>query len=647
MQKNWQFVGKKSVILMLFTLLSGAMLTPAISETIATTLENKAKNLSETPPQKFTIPSTAITSTTLASHRTNEQANIQHFSYANPNAPKGGTLSLVALGTFDSVNKWIDVGTPVTGTDYLYESLMTGSLNEGTLQYPLLANNVTYDPADPSWIIYHINPHAKFWDGSSVNADDVKASIEAILSKGTMSMRSYLADIKTVQVIDSQTVRFIFKTNTNTEIGLAVGQMPIWKKSSIEQNFDKVSLTPLIGSGAYQISKIEAGRAITYVRDPNYWGAKPEAGIMANVGRYNFDNIKFVYYQNNEIAFEGFKAGEYQFRIESKARTWATAYNFPAIQAGMIKKEQVGLQNPVPMNAFIMNLRRPLFQDIRVRQALTLAYDFEWLNKVMFYGQYERLQSFFHGSELEATGTPSPQEMAILNPLLPKLEPIQRNATLTEWQIPKSNGDGFNRENLLKARELLLQAGFFYQDMKLYQPDGQLAKIEFLLNDETLSRTVLPFLRNLDRLGFTTSVRLVDKPQYLERSRKFDFDMTTSRFFQGSSPGAEQAYMWGSASADEQGNQNLAGIKNQAIDSVIDKLTKTKNRDETVLYTHVLDRLLRAGYYMIPTYGKGSVNLVYWQGYEHGQLPSSDIGIDYWWVDKEKQAKVQQYLGQK
>ncbi len=640
-----KYFTQKSFILAFTLAVSSTVIMPAISETIRTTLQPATKKTIENSPVKFTIPATAITTTTLAHNSIAQYATANHFPYANPNAPKGGTLSLAAMGTFDSINKWIDIGTPVTGTDYLYESLMTGSLSEVSVAYPLLADKVTYDPADPSWIIYHINPKAYFWDGSPVTADDVKASMEAILTKGVMSMRSYLADVKDVQVLDNYTVKFSFKTAENTEISGLVGQMPIWKKTSIAQNFDKVGLTPLIGSGAYQVGSIDNGRAITYVRDPNYWGAKPEAGVMANVGRNNFDTIKFVYYQNPEIAFEGFKSGEYFFRTENKARTWATGYDFPAVKAGMVVKEPIQNTNPVPMQAIVMNLRRPIFQDIRVRQAITLAYDFEWLNKTMFYGQYERLQSFFHGSELAATGTPSPAEMAVLNPLLPSLESVQRQAVLADWHAPSSNGDGFNRDNLLKARDLLLQAGFFYKDMTLYQPNGQLAKLEFLTNDEKMARVILPFLRNLQRLGFTTAFRQADMPQYLERTRKFDYDMILDGFAQSLSPGAEQSYMWGSQSADEQGNQNSAGIKNKAIDNVIDQLTKAKNREEIVLYTHVLDRLLRAGYYVVPTYGKRSDNVAYWHIYEHGQLPSNAMGIDYWWVDKAKQAQVAQYLG--
>lgn len=596
------------------------------------------------PLSAKSVQATPITVTALAHNSQADFSHAAHLPYANPNAPKGGTLSQAAIGTFDSMQKWIDVGTPAAGTDYLYDTLMTGSLSEAFVMYPQLADKVTYDPDDASWIVYHINPHAKFWDGSPVTAQDVKASLEAVSQRGIMAMRSYLADIDHIQVIDDKTVKFYFKTKDNREIGLLVGQMPIWQKASIDASFDKVSLTPLMGSGAYRLGKIEPGRSVTYVRDPNYWGAKPEAGVMANVGRYNFDTIKFVYYQNPEVAFEGFKAGQYQFRTENKARTWATGYDFPAVKAGLVIKEAAENYNPVPMQGIVINLRRPLFADIRVREALTLAYDFEWLNKTMFYGQYERLQSYFHHSELAATGTPSAAELAVLQPWLASFDPIYRQAVLADWRAPVSNGGGFNRANLLKARQLLLDAGFFYRDMHLYQPNGQPAQVEFLSADEKNAREILPFLRNLERLGFTTTLRQVDMPQYLERKRKFDYDLIVDVFGQSLSPGAEQVYMWGSQAADEIGNQNTAGIKNPAIDAVIDKLTRADNRDDIVLYTHVLDRLLRAGYYIVPMYGKRADNLAYWQQYQHAALPSNGVSLDYWWVDQAKQTTVQQYL---
>ena len=591
-------------------------------------------------PASLAVP---ITTTALGHNSPTEYINAPFMPYANPNAPKGGTLSLDARGTFNAANKWMTTGVAMVGTDYLYDTLMTGSLNEAFTMYPQLASKVTYDPDDTSWIIYHINPAARFWDGTPVTSSDVKATYEAILNKGPMSIRSYLSDIKDIQIIDKQRVKFVFTSDDNKEILLTVGQFPIFAKSSIDADFDKITLTPLMGSGPYKLGRVDAGRSVSYVRDPNYWGRS----LMVNRGRYNFDMIKFVYYQSDEIAFEGFKSGQYRFRPENKASNWATGYNFPAVKAGMINKETISSENPVPMQGLVMNMRRPIFQDIRVRQALSKAYDFEWMNKTLFHGQYERLQSFFHGSELAATGTPSTEEMKVLTPLLSKLEPMQRQAVLEEWQLPTSDGSGFNRTELLKARQLLLDAGFYYQDMKLYQPDGMLAQIEILMTGETMGRVLLPYIRNLKRLGFDVTLRQVDGPQYYERVRRFDYDMVVDVFAQSLSPGAEQAAFWGSAAADEVGNNNTIGIKNTAIDTVIEKLGNAKNRDEIILYTHVLDRLLRAGHYLVPLYGKSATNVAYWNQYRHTKkLPSNAIGIDYWWTDKAAEARVNQYLKQ-
>ncbi|MGB2784899.1 extracellular solute-binding protein [Psychrobacter sp.] len=584
-----------------------------------------------------------ITTTALGHNSTTEYINAPFMPYANPKAPTGGTLSLEARGTFNAANKWMTTGVAMVGTDYLYDTLMTGSLNEAFTMYPQLATKVTYDPDDTSWIIYHINPAARFWDGTPVTSSDVKATYDALLNKGPMYIRSYLGDIKDIQVIDKQQVKFVFASDDNKEILLTVGQFPIFAKSSIDTDFEKITLTPLMGSGPYKLGRVDAGRAVSYVRDPNYWGRD----LMVNRGRYNFDMIKFVYYQSDEIAFEGFKSGQYRFRPENKASNWATGYNFPAVKAGMINKETISSENPVPMQGLVMNMRRPIFQDIRVRQALSKAYDFEWMNKTLFHGQYERLQSFFHGSELAATGMPSAEEMQVLTPLLPKLEPLQRQAVLAEWQLPTSDGSGFNRKGLLEARQLLLDAGFYYNDMKLYQPNGQLAQIEVLMMGDTMGRVLLPYIRNLKRLGFDATLRQVDGPQYYERVRRFDYDMIVDKFAQSLSPGAEQVGFWGSSAADQAGNRNTIGIKNPEIDAVIEQLGNAKTRDDTILYTQVLDRLLRAGHYLVPLYGKSATNVAYWDQYRHTEkLPSNAIGIDYWWTDKEAEARVNQYLKQ-
>ncbi len=277
-----------------------------------------------------------ITAPALGHNSTAEYVDAPYMPYANPNAPTGGTLSLDARGTFNAANKWMTTGVAMIGTDYLYDTLMTGSLNEAFTMYPQLATGVTYDPDDSSWIIYHINPIAKFWDGSPVTSADVKATYEALLTKGPMYIRSYLGDIKEIQTINKQQVKFVFASDDNKEILLTVGQFPIFAKTSIDESFEKISLIPLMGSGPYKLGRVEAGRSVSYVRDPEYWGRD----LMVNRGRYNFDMIKFVYYQSDEIAFEGFKSGQYRFRPENKASNWATAYNFRAVKAGLLIKSQ-------------------------------------------------------------------------------------------------------------------------------------------------------------------------------------------------------------------------------------------------------------------------------------------------------------------
>lgn len=584
---------------------------------------------------------TPITVTTLAHNSEAMYVKADHLPYANPEAPKGGTLSLSALGTFNSANPWMTTGIAMSGTGYLYDTLMTSSLDESYVLYPQLAEKVTYDPDDTSWVIYHVNPKARFWDGTPVTSVDVKATFDALLSKGPMHIRSYLSNIDNIEVVDKYKVKFNFKSDDNKEVLLTVGQFPVFAKPSIDKYFDILTLKPLMGSGPYKISNIQEGQSVTYMRDPNYWGQS----IMANKGRFNFDIIKYIYYGDEETTLEGFKIGQFQFRQESSARKWATAYTFPAVKAELIKKEEIVTKTPVVMQGIVMNLRHKIFNDIRVRQALSEAFDFELMNKTLFYGQYERLNSYFHGSELAATGKPNAKELAVLNPLLPKLEPIQRQKVLSEWRLSQSGGQGYHREALLRARQRLLEAGFYYQDMRLYQPDGQPAKIEILILDDKLSRVLLPYIRNLKRLGFDASIRLVDGPQYLERLRRFDYDMIIGGFPQSLSPGSEQSYLWGSAAADELGNRNYSGIKNEAIDEVIAKLTVASNRDEIVLYTKVLDRLLRAGYYMVPMYGTTRTRVAYWNKYRHVQdLPDNAIGLDYWWVDQSAEAKVSSYL---
>ena len=571
------------------------------------------------------LNSGVITSSVLTVNNDAKYEQATQLPYANPDAPKGGVLSMSAIGMFNSLNSFIDQGIPATGTFYLYDTLMAGSLDEAYVLYPQLANAVTHNPDDDSWIIYHIHPDARFWDGSAVTADDVKATFEAILTKGLMSWRGFLGGIDAIEVLDRHRVKFYFNQTASADFGASVGLMPIFAKADIEKRFDQVGLVPLMGSGAYQLELAEPSRRVRYVRNPEYWGAD----VMVNRGRFNFDVIEYQYFADEAVAFEAFKTGQYRFRIENDIKRWAT-FDQTNARTGVIQKVSLTNQNPVLMQGLVMNLRRPLFADKRVRQAMNLAFDFEWTNQQLLYGEYQRLTSYFFGSPLQAIGAPSKDELAVLQAL--PLNQDEQSAIIGVPSQPVSAGDGINRDNLLKARALLLDAGFTYQDGKLHDKNGQAVRLEILVQDDQYQAVLLPYITHLKRLGIDARLRRMDSSSYLHAKRAYEFDMIIDSFMQGNSPGAEQGYLWGSASADEAGNQNTIGIKSAAVDAVIAKLSKATSRQEIELYAKVLDRLLLAGEYMIPWYGKNSTDILYYQGYHHPtRPPTSSIGLDYWW----------------
>lgn len=589
------------------------------------------------------VSAAPITQNYIALHAKPLYPNAASMPYANPNAPKGGMLSQASvLPTFDNFNTLNGKGTPAEGVGLMYDSLMASSLDEPGVRYPLLAERVTADPNDPSYVIYHLNPKARFSDGSPVLAQDVVFSFTTLLTKGAPGIKVYLGEVAEVIALDKLTVRFNFKAKDNAELSSIVAEVPIYSKKDWQgHDYERVSLRVPLGSGPYLMDNFVAGRSITYKRNSNYWAKD----LSVNVGRYNFNQMRYLYYRNTDIAFEGFKAGQYFFQEENKARTWSIGYNFPAFKQKYVVKQAIANENPVNLQAFVFNTRRPIFADIKVRQALTYAYDYEWLNKALFYGHYDRIQSYFYNSELAATGTPSAAELKLLNPWLDKLSPIQRAGVLSNWQFPKSDASGFNRQNLLKARQLLLDAGYRYQNGKLLDKSGKPFQFEILIRQDGLQRTILPFTRNLARLGIDATIRLVDAPQYIQRQRTFDFDMITLASSTSISPGNEQAQYWGSASADQEGNYNLAGIKNPAIDAMIDKVIRAPSREQLIISTRAMDRLLRAGYYLIPTYSKSKYWVAYWDMYAYSaQRPKYDLGIDYWWVDPAKQKRVMQYL---
>ena len=575
-------------------------------------------------------------------YATPKYSNVKSMPYANPNAPKGGLISYSANGTFDNLNSMNGKGTEVDGVSNLFDTLMGSSLDEPSVLYPLLAEKVTFDPKKTQYVIFHLNPKAKFSNGSGVTAEDVKFSFDVFQTKSNPGLQMYLSDLAKTEVLSKHGVKMTFKSDNNTEMPIILAQMPIYSKADWKnKDFTKITMQPIMGSGPYIIDKIDAGRSITYKRNPNYWAKD----LPLNRGRYNFNQIKYIYYRNMDIAFEGFKSGQFTFHEEKKARTWVTGYNFPALKSGMVKKYISSPETPAPTQSFVFNTRKAPFNNIYFRQALTYAYDFEWLNKALFYGQYQRLQSHFSNSELEPKGSPSTAELKILQNYLPKLHPLQKEGALANWKFPISDSSGFNRQGLLQARSILLKAGYRFKNGKLHDQRGKPIQFELLIHQDGLQRTLLPFIRNVKKLGVDVQIRQVDVPQYLERMRRSDFEMTTMVMPQSLTPGNEQAQFWSSKAADEVGNYNFSGIKNPVIDDAVQQVIRAPNREQLILRTKVLDRLLRAGYYQILTYGNNKNWYAYWNMYEQPTVkPKLALGEQYWWVDQNEAQKVAQYL---
>ena len=585
-----------------------------------------------------------ITTPYIALHSPPKYSHLQSLPYANPQAPKGGALILAADGSFDNLNSMNGKGNVTEGINYIFDSLLSKSLDEPGVYYPLLAEKVSFDPKKTAFIIFHLNPKARFSNGQPVTAEDVKYSFELYQTQSNFGLQMYLADLNKLEVLSALQVKMHFKSGHNPEMAMIVAQMPIYSKRQWQgRDFKDLTLKPILGSGPYVIERIDPGRSISYQRHPQYWGKD----LLLNRGRYNFDRIQYRYYRSPEIKFEAFKSGQFTLHEEKQVNRWIRDYQFPAVRQGQVKRYRFRHQNPVPTQSLVFNTRRQPFADIRFRQALSFAYDFEWLNKAMFYGEYQRLNSFFSNSELASRGRPSAQELQILKPHLQKLHPVQRQAVLQDWQYPQSDASGFNRQNLLKARQLLLKAGYRYQQGQLVNASGQAVKIEFLLHQVEQQRHLMPYLRHLKRLGIQANIRMVETAQYYERLRNYQFDMIVDSMPQSLTPGQEQKQFWSSQAAKQVGNYNYAGIQNPAIDAVIKQVIQAQNREQVIDSTRALDRLLRAGYYHIPTYGTGEYWYAYWNMYQQPKLkPKLSAGIDYWWVDAAKAQRVANYFKQ-
>ncbi|MDF2445595.1 MAG: hypothetical protein K0S46_831 [Moraxellaceae bacterium] len=562
-------------------------------------------------------------------------AGFQAFAYVNPAAPKGGEVRLEAMGTFNSLNPFINKGVAADGIFNIYDTLTLKSDDEPFSEYGLLAEKIERDPADKSWITFHLNPKARFSDGKPVTAADVVFSFDIIRKDGDPQYRAYYGDVAKVEALDSQRVKFTFRNGNNPELQMIVGQLQILPKHYwAKRNFNSTNLDIPVGSGPYVIDRVDSGRSISYRRNPDYWGA----ALPVNRGRHNFDRMTYVYYRDRTVSLEGFKAGQFDYRLENKAKTWAVDYDFPAVKSGLVKKVQLPNENPSGMQGFVFNLRRPLFQDVRVRKALGYAYDFEWANRTMFYGAYTRTNSYFANSELAARGAPGKDELVLLEPFRKQLP---ASVFSTPPQPPKTDGSGNIRPNLMKAQQLLAASGWQIRNGKLTDKGGRVFAFELLNVQPEMERVIMPFRANLAKLGIDMKIRTVDVPQYIERERGFDFDMIIDRMPQSLSPGNEQRGYWTSAFADQPGSRNLMGIKNPVVDALVEQIITAPSREQLVSRTRALDRVLLAGFYVIPQYHLSSDRIAYWDFFERPRLkPKYGTGFDTWWINPQRQAQI-------
>ncbi|HVO28081.1 MAG TPA: extracellular solute-binding protein [Candidatus Margulisiibacteriota bacterium] len=568
--------------------------------------------------------------------------DFKHFDYVNPNAPKGGELKEAALGTFDSFNPFIIKGNPADGIGRIYDTLLVPSADEPFSEYGLLAEKIE-TPADRSWAAFTLRPNARWHDQQPITVDDVIWSFETLRSKGQPFYRGYYSSVAAVEKVGERTVKFTFKSGENRELPLIIGQLPILPKHYWQgKDFERTSLDPPLGSAAYKVESFEPGRQVTYRRVADYWGKD----LPVNVGRDNFDVVRYDYYRDSTVALQAFKAGEYDWRLEVSAKDWATAYDFPALQSGAVRKENIPNSRPAGMQAFAYNTRRPLFQDARVRQALAYAFDFEWSNKTLFYGQYTRTRSYFDNSELAAKGVPGPAELALLTPSRGQ---IPEAVFTTEYDPPRTDGSGNIRGNLRQAVELLGAAGWKIDEKtkKLTQAEsGRVMEFEILLVQPEFERVVLPFTKNLERLGIHVGVRTIDTAQYRRRLDDFDFDMIVASWPESQSPGNEQRNYWGSDFAARQGSQNLIGIKSPVVDALIEAVIAAPDRAALVDRVHALDRVLQWGFWVIPQWHLTYDRVAYWDKFGYPSVvPPQGVQLDAWWIDPAKAAALEARRG--
>lgn len=566
------------------------------------------------------------------------KADFEHFEYVNPDAPKGGRLSMIGTAgvtTFDSFNMFIRKGDAAQGLSYIYDSLMIRAQDEPDAVYGLIAQEAELHE-DGKGVTFYLRPGAKFADGSRVKASDVVFTITTLKAEGKPYFRVSLKDVETVEAIDELTVRFRFKGEQTRDLPQRVAEMPVLPESYYKTTpFDKGSLTKPLGSGPYEVKDYKPGRTVTYALRPDYWAKD----LPVNKGRYNFAELRYEYFKDRGAEFEALKAGVFDLREEFTSKDWATKYDFNAVKTGRVITETLPDLNPSGTQGFFINTRRKKLQDRRVREAIGLAFDFEWTNKNLFYNLYQRTGSYFENSPMKATGKPSAAELALLEPFKDQLP-----ATVFEEakMPPVSNGSGQDRRLLRRARKLLDEAGWPLKGRQRKNGAGEVLSLEFLTFSPSFARIIMPMIRNLKTIGIEATLRQVDPAQYQERLKSFDFDLTTSRFTMRLTPGVELRNFFGSSSAEAQGSFNLAGINNPVVDALIGKITNAQNRDELNTAARALDRVLRANFYWVPHWNKTSHNIAYWNKFSRPKIkPDYNRGIiETWWYDEVKASKL-------
>ncbi len=573
--------------------------------------------------------------------------NFPHFDYVNPKAPKGGVVRQAARGSFDTLNLISMKGSLAGGLQPIgpglqYDTLLLTSLDESSTEYGLLAEWVSY-PADYSSATFKLRDGARWHDGTPITPEDVIFSLE-ILKKGNPVHAQYYHNVERAEKTGDGQVTFTFNVKNNRELPLIIGQFPVQPKhywtgkaaDGTPRDPLKTTLEPPLGSGPYRIKEVKPGHSIVYERVPDYWGKD----LPVRVGTGNFDEIRLEYFRDDSVAFEAFKAGQVDFRTENSAKNWATGYDFPAKQQGhVVLNGNISLKNPHPMQAFVMNIRRAKLSDARVRQAFNLALDFEWTNQNIFYGQYKRTGSYFENTEMAAQGLPQGLELQILEEVRAQVPP---QVFTEEYKNPVNATPEALRDHLRQASQLLTAAGWAVKDGVLKNAAGETLEVEFLITQENLGRIILPYTKNLQRLGIKSNVRLVDDAQYEKRVQNFDYDIIIGGFAQSKSPGNEQREFWSSKAADTPGSRNAIGIKNPAVDKLVERIVFAKDREELVAACRALDRVLLWNHYVVPQWYSPNERIAYWDKFAHPQtLPARSVGFPtIWWFDAEKAAKL-------